>query len=192
MADGETDLTNFVAMSDSDIQALYTEHRKPFLRWVKQRFGISEADAEDVYQDSVTAYSQRPKQDGDAELDCQPSTFLYAIGRNQTLKLIRSRKSNGNVDFDLADDLFELPEVESLFNMEHARSVVREGLAQLTERQREVLRLYYYEERSMQEIAATMGYNNADVAKKMKYEGLKKLSMLVIRTCAIMSFLNAL
>lgn len=191
MADGETDLTNFVAMSGSDIQALYTEHRKPFLRWVKQRFGISEADAEDVYQESVTAYSQRPKHDGDAELDCQPSTFLYAIGRNQTLKLIRSRKTTGNVDVDLADDLFELPEVDSFFNMEHARSVVREGLAQLTERQREVLRLYYYEERSMQEIAAIMGYNNADVAKKMKYEGLKKLSTLVLRTVTALLYLHA-
>lgn len=178
-------------MSGNDIQALYTQHRKPFLRWVKQRFGISEADAEDVYQESVTAYAQRETKNGGSELECQPSTFLYAIGRNQTLKLIRSRKVNESIDIETADGLFELPEVESIFNMEHARSVLREGLAQLSERQREVLRLYYYEERTMQEIAAIMGYNNADVAKKMKYEGLKKLSTLIMRTCAIFPFFHA-
>lgn len=180
-------------MSGNDIQALDAQHRKPFLRWVKRRFGISEADAQDVYQESVTAFAQRETQNEGGELECQPSTFLYAIGRNQTLKLIRSRKGNENstIELDSAGGLFELPEVESLFDMEHARTVVREGLARLTERQREVLRLYYYEERSMQEIATVMGYNNADVAKKMKYEGLKKLSTLIVRSCAILFFFHA-
>ena len=180
-------------MSGNDIQALDAQHRKPFLRWVKRRFGISEADAQDVYQKSVTAFAQRETQNEDGELECQPSTFLYAIGRNQTLKLIRSRKGseNGSVELGFADGLFELPEVESLFDMEHARTLVREGLAKLTERQREVLRLYYYEERTMQEIATIMGYNNADVAKKMKYEALKKLSMLIVRSCVILFFFHA-
>ena len=178
-------------MSGNDIRSLDAQHRKPFLRWVKRRFGISEADAQDVYQESVTAFAQRETQN--ENLECQPSTFLYAIGRNQTLKMIRSRKEheNGSVVLDSAEGPFELPEVESLFDMEHARIVVREGLAKLTQRQREVLRLYYYEERSMQEIATIMGYNNADVAKKMKYEGLKKLSTLIVRSCAILFFFHA-
>ena len=186
-------------MSGNDIQALDAQHRKPFLRWVKRRFGISEADSQDVYQESVTAFALRGTQNGDfatagrRDLECQPSTFLYAIGRNQTLKLIRSRKGKegGTVGIESADGLFELPEVESLFDMEHARTVVREGLARLTERQREVLRLYYYEERTMLEIGAIMGYNNADVAKKMKYEALKKLSMLIVRSCVILFFFHA-
>ncbi len=180
-------------MSGNDIRSLDAQHRKPFLRWVKRRFGISEADAQDVYQDSVIAFAQREAENDDSELECQPSTFLYAIGRNQTLKLIRSRKDqdSGSADLDTADGLFELPDVESLFDMEHARTVVREGLAKLTERQREVLRLYYYEERSMQEIATIMGYNNADVAKKMKYEGLKKLSTVIMRTVTALLFFHA-
>ncbi|MCC6939933.1 MAG: sigma-70 family RNA polymerase sigma factor [Flavobacteriales bacterium] len=171
-------------MSGNNIQALDAQHRKPFLRWVKRRFGISEADAQDVYQDSVTAFAQREAKNYDSELECQPSTFLYAIGRNQTLKLIRSRKASngGTIDAETSNSLFELPDVESMFDMEHARTVVREGLARLSERQREVLRLYYFEERTMQEIAEIMGYNNANVAKKMKYEGLKKLSTVIMRT----------
>ena len=88
--------------------------------------------------------------------------IVVSLPLSQTLKMIRSRKEheNGSVVLDSAEGPFELPEVESLFDMEHARIVVREGLAKLTQRQREVLRLYYYEERSMQEIATIMGYNN--------------------------------
>ncbi|MBK6369393.1 MAG: sigma-70 family RNA polymerase sigma factor [Flavobacteriales bacterium] len=154
----------------------------------KDRFGISKADAEDIYQESVTALAIRNGKVHGLDIDCEPSTFLYAVGRNQSLKFLRSRKSNltNSLKAINSNALAEQPEVDAMFESEHNRALIREGLARLTERQREVLRLYYFEERSMQEVATIMGYNNADVAKKMKYEGLKKLSMLIVRSCVIL------
>jgi hypothetical protein len=39
--------------------------------------------------------------------------------------------------------------------------------------------MYYIEEKDMKTIAAELGYKNADVAKKRKYEVFRKLAGLV-------------
>jgi RNA polymerase sigma factor (sigma-70 family) len=53
------------------------------------------------------------------------------------------------------------------------------AMEKLEGRCRELLLLYYYEERSMEEIASTLGFANADTAKSKKYQCKKALERLL-------------
>ena len=72
---------------------------------------------------------------------------------------------------------------ENPFKMTHERDhnkkIVEEYLNKLPPKEQEILRLYYIDELDMKTIAKKMGYKNADVAKKKKYEVFKKLAVLV-------------
>jgi RNA polymerase sigma factor (sigma-70 family) len=57
---------------------------------------------------------------------------------------------------------------------------VKKVLAELPEHERKILELFYYEKKSMEEIAGIMGYANANSMKKKKSLILKKLGEKVI------------
>ena len=61
----------------------------------------------------------------------------------------------------------------------HNKEMVRQHLSLLDEKSRRILELYYLEGKDMKTIAEEIGYKNADVAKKKKYEVMKKLASLV-------------
>lgn len=169
-------------MTGEAISALYLSNRRPFVKWAYKQFGLSEADALDVYQEAIMAFVRQQPLAGVA-LQCKPSTFLFAIGRNLALKQLRDRMRHGNNDhaaFRPKEPMND-PQVFLDAEREHARQVIEAGMAALSDRQREVLRLYYFDGKNMAEIAELMGYNNPNVAKKMKYEGFRKLSALVAK-----------
>ena len=56
----------------------------------------------------------------------------------------------------------------------HNKEMVRQHLSLLDEKSRRILELYYLEGKDMKTIAEEIGYKNADVAKKKKYEVMKK------------------
>lgn len=182
VAVGAGEFPNFKPVTEQAISSTYLSNRGPFVKWARKKFGLREVDALDVYQEAIMAFVRHQGHQGNA-LHCEPSTFLFAIGRNLALKHIRNRGRQSDVDLGDADLAGQLNDPEVLLDAErdHACQVIQDGLAALSDRQREVLRLYYFEEKSMAEIAVIMGYNNADVAKKMKYEGFRKLSSLVAK-----------
>ncbi len=168
-------------MSDHEIEHLYLQHRSGFASWCARNFRLSGQDALDLYQDAVVVFVRNVR---DGRLDpaaCAPATYLFAIGRNLALKRIRDSKRTMAPE-ELAETLLSVPsELDGAMEEEHGHYVIRTGMAGLSDRERELLRLYYFEERSMAEIATLMGYKNADVAKKMKHVSFLKLAELIGR-----------
>lgn len=166
-------------MSDREIEQLYLAHRDGFTAWVGRRFKIAKLDALDLYQEAVVVFVRNVR---NGKLDpnaCAPATYLYAIGRNLALKRLRDGKETITHDELDAEPPNGPTSLDGLIRDEHDQHLVRHGMARLTEREQEILRLYYFEERSMADIAAIMGYKNADVAKKMKHMSLRKLAELI-------------
>lgn len=168
-------------MGDQEIERVYLNHRAAFKAWARKNFGLDENDALDVYQEATMAFVRNVRS---GKLDPslgEPSTYLFAIGRNLALKHLRQRKHVVG-DPTLRIEPTTPAEPEELAQQEHALHLVNTGMAQLTEKEQQVLRLYYFEERSMAEIACIMGYSGAEVAKKTKYIGFRKLAALLGRT----------
>jgi len=170
-------------MTDAEIEALYLRHRRPFIAWAAKQFGLAQEDALDVYQEAIIAFVRNVRAGRYDPAASEPSTYLFAIGRNQALNALRRRKGRDarNVsDLRIAHS----PESEQRHDEEHNAHLIAGGMAALSEKEREILRLYYSEERSMTEIAEAMGYHNADVAKKMKYVAFRKIAALITKTVA--------
>ena len=110
--------------------------------------------AEDAAQESlVRVWRALPKYDQRASL----STWIYTITRNRCLTAIERRReldslSDPAVEHEAAVAQPVRPEAET----DHL-AVLRELVEALPERSRRVLTLFYYEERSVAEVAAMLG-----------------------------------
>ena len=110
--------------------------------------------AEDAAQESlVRVWRALPKYDQRASL----STWIYTITRNRCLTAIERRReldslSDPAVEREAAVAQPVRPEAET----DHL-AVLRELVEALPERSRRVLTLFYYEERSVAEVAAMLG-----------------------------------
>ena len=167
-------------MTDKEIERVYLQHRTLFLSWSVKRFGLSKDEALDVYQEAIVAFTRNVRGDKFNPTSSVPSTYLFAIGRNLALNTIRSRRSDHWEDVPRLH-IAHPPESDRLFEEQHKVHLIDNGMKALTEKEREILRLYYMEDRSMTEIALVMGYNNALVAKKMKCVAFRKLATHILK-----------
>jgi RNA polymerase sigma-70 factor, ECF subfamily len=110
--------------------------------------------AEDAAQESlVRIWKALDRYDGRAAL----STWIYAITRNRCLTAIeRERSSESLTDSELADSIEQLPASEPE-PADDRTELLRELIELLPERLRQVLVLYYFEERSTGEVATMLG-----------------------------------
>jgi predicted DNA-binding protein YlxM (UPF0122 family) len=71
---------------------------------------------------------------------------------------------------------------------EFIKDTVKKYLNEQCEDCKKVLELYYFKDLDMKTIAEEMGYKNADVAKKKKYECFKKLAEMVRKNLTVLVF----
>ena len=101
--------------------------------------------AEEVTQDVfVKLWKALPTYDGRA----QPSTWLYAIARNTCLSALRSESYRRSVPLD------QVPEPEVMDVIPDA--TLRGLLERLPDDQRRAIMLFYWEDRSVDEVAALL------------------------------------
>ncbi|OGU32809.1 MAG: hypothetical protein A2X67_11770 [Ignavibacteria bacterium GWA2_55_11] len=156
---------------------LYRENRRPVVSYVTKNSGTLD-DAEDVLQEAVVVLWERIRENT-FELQSQLSTFVYATSRNIWLRrLAQARKEqSGDIDPDsIAADNAD-PEEE----VDGRTSAIRAALNKLGEPCRTLLMLFYWERLSMEEIAANMGFANADTAKAKKYQCKEQLRRLAAK-----------
>jgi RNA polymerase sigma factor (sigma-70 family) len=104
---------------------------------------------------------------------------VYAVARNIWMRRLsrrnRERPLTGAVEERTADtgDI-----LEQLIDDEQAE-MIRRAMERLGEPCRTILLLFYWEEKSMDDIAAAVGLANAETAKARKYQCKKALEQLV-------------
>lgn len=160
-------------MTDSELRAALETYHSESYGWALSCCARSSVDAEAVLQ---TVYLKALT--GKARYDSKASfkTWLFAVirrtaadeRRRQTLRHLWLNRHQASP----AQPAIERPD-EVLYRAELAR-LVREALAQLPRRQREVLQLVFYHEMSLSEAAQVMGVSLGSA--RTHYErGKKKL-----------------
>jgi RNA polymerase sigma-70 factor (ECF subfamily) len=143
------------------------------------------AEAEDTAQESlIRIWKALPRFDGRAAL----STWIYAITRNRCLTAIERRRDLNSLS-DTAVEL-EADAATAVLDQdpEDPLALLRELAEALPERYRRVLILFYYEERSVAEVAALLGIPEGTVKtnlhrarallrEQLEHHGLNDLSM---------------
>ena len=115
---------------------------------------------------------------GTFELNCQIKTYLYSVCRRLWLKRLQqlNRYSAPVDNLDALIPVEEEIEEHEQRNMEF--DMMNKAIGSLGEPCKSLLEAYYLEKRSMQDIATSFGYTNADNAKNQKYKCLVRLKKI--------------
>jgi len=164
---------------ESPLEQLFHQNRRPVASLVIKNHGTQD-DAEDVLQEALVVLWERIRS-GTFVHQAKLSTFIYATARNIWLR----RLSRQRREFPATDDIVDTISDDSnpLDELEENEQIVavRRAMEQLGNPCRDLLLLYYWEERSMEEIAVKLGFANADTAKSKKYQCKKSLESIVKR-----------
>lgn len=156
-------------------ESIYRQHHKIIIGWIVQNGGYA-VDAEDIFQEAMVILYEKAQDDG-FRLSCKIGTYLFAICKHLWYKKLKKNQRtllSGDEHYEKAyeDDIVAHEERELHYDQ------LDQALEKIGEPCRSLLKAYYQQDRSMQEIASDFGYTNADNAKTQKYKCLNRLRKL--------------
>jgi RNA polymerase sigma factor (sigma-70 family) len=157
---------------------VYKQHAKVISRWIVQNGGL-ESDAADVFQEAMVILYEKAQNDS-FRLTCKIGTYLFAVCKYLWYKkLEKAHKAPGflpdNAGSDEGKDWAYEDDVKAHKEREAHYEQLSVALDQLGEPCRSLIKAFYHQDKSMQEIAAEFGYTNPDNAKTQKYKCLNRL-----------------
>ncbi len=163
------------------IVLLYKEYRDEFIQFAIKNYGLSREELKDVFQDTIIAFYENIASGKLEYLTSDVKTYIFAIGKRQASNHKRNLFKIGNLstDDDIKAILTDI--AEEMEQPNELEDVVKKVLSELPDQERKILELFYYEKKSMEEIASIMGYANANSMKKKKSLILKKVGEQVIK-----------
>lgn len=176
----DTRILDLIRKGDEEaLVMLYSSNRRPIVNFVLRNSGTAD-DAEDLLQESLVVLWERVRS-GRFEYNAKLGTFIYATARNIWMQSLRrkGREMPGEIDPDGQADPALSP-LEALIETEQSVRI-SDALGRIGEQCRKLLLLFYWEELPMNEIAAQLGFANADTAKAKKYQCKKALEEVLKR-----------
>ena len=159
--------------SDTALKEVYQTHRNDITHLLMRRYQLSIAESKDLFQSAIIVLYENVVSGKVQRQNTSAGGYLRGIALNMASKYHRDHLSKWRlIDWalmgDLGDQETETLDEEELGHLERA-------LLRLGERCREILVAFYYERRSMQEIAVQQSYANVNKVKSKKYQCLQKL-----------------
>jgi len=163
---------------EQTLRQVYRQHYQTIVNMVLANAG-SLQEAKDIYQETVLIFFEKVR-DESFELNCSIKTFIYSVSRRLWLKQLqlKSRLPQGIMD---TDEHIDIPLQEALDREDQYRTLAA-SLEAIGEPCRSLLKEFYMNNHSMEEISEKFGYTNADNAKTQKYKCLKRLKKLFFDT----------
>ena len=147
-----------------------------------RRMGLGLEDAEDVFQDAAMAFYEQLREQR-LLIKGNPEGYLHGICRHLALKRIDELSQRHDyIDEDKLDRLLELTadeEVETLATEEEAidgyTCVLSRVLSEMTQRDRTLIKGFYIEGKSMQQLAEELQLATVEVARTTKCRILSRM-----------------
>jgi len=136
--------------------------------------GGNASDAEDLFQDGLIAFYEKVV-DKDFELTSSIKNYVYGICRNMWFKRFKKGKKEISVEdvaiFSQVEAEDETGSLERLLELEGHLLALSIGCQR-------ILKLYYFDKKSMNDIASLLDLASGGVAKNKKARCLQKLKAL--------------
>jgi len=163
--------------NEKTIHKIYVENKNGFSLFAS-KYDLSSDDLLDVYQDSIIALCENAKKGTIDNLESSITTYLFSIGKYMIYKKLKIKNKQISIEFD-----YQLPQMmEEEFeenDKENEIQLLQEYFKKLGDQCQKVLRLFYYEEKKLDEIQTELNYTNKDVLKSQKSRCLKQLKELI-------------
>jgi RNA polymerase sigma-70 factor, ECF subfamily len=156
------------SIADGDgraFETLYMRHRSHVCRFLIRFIG-NESVAEEMVNEvflEVWRHAHR------FEAKSRVTTWLRAIARYQALSVLR-RRSGAEIDEDAAAAVADpADDPETTLDWRSRSAILKKCLTQLPAAQREVIDLFYYHDKSVEEVAGFVGVAASTVKTRMFY-----------------------
>ena len=160
---------------DEGLIEIYKLYRSEFFSWSHRQFKLDEAASADLFQDSIIILRRNIVKGKLTSLTGSLKTYLFAIGKHQALSLLRREGktvlNNDLVTLRLSEDFI----TDAPLKNQEKKNYINHMLKGLGEPCYSILRMYYYDNFSMESIASHLNYKNEKVAKSQKLRCIKTL-----------------
>jgi RNA polymerase sigma factor (sigma-70 family) len=175
----EREILQRIKANDRNILGeIFIKYEKLIFSYIKNHGG-SNSDAEDILQEAIIVLWQKVNS-GNFELSAKLSTFLLAVAKNKWMAEMRKRKKYSGQEIPENKPVNNPSSLEVLLSDEK-KDQIQKALNKIHPLCRKLLLLFYFEEKSMIEIAKTLNLANTDVAKSKKYQCKKSLEEVLIQ-----------
>lgn len=170
------------SLKDNDLKVLdevYLKYKDDFILFART-FSIPKNDIEDIYQETIISLYENIQNNKLSKLTSSLKTYLFAIGKFKILKQLNKPTfpySQDNVI--LVSEEMQVFEAEV---NEERQKTLKKSWAQLGDKCQQILELYYYKGKTLDEIQKDLNYSSKDVLKSQKSRCLKQLKELVNKT----------
>lgn len=160
-------INDIIAKNELAIKQLYDMYRNMFIGFFIKEYSIHEIDAAEIYQESFFAMYQNVVNNKITTINTSLKAYLFKIGKYKIYNRFRDAKPMTELHSSIADNYFE--------EEDPIQEVVCDVVITMENPCSQLLSLFYWERKSMQEIARIMNYKNEQVAKNRKSGCMKKL-----------------
>lgn len=160
------------------IERIYTRFKAEFLVYAS-RFSINDEDAVDIYQDSVVTLYENILSGKLTSLTSSVKTYLFAIGKYKIYNSLKVKATTA--DFGDYELLLEEESDEEFLLREKNIENLQQAYRQLGTKCQEVVKLFYYENLSIEEIKDRLDYRSKDVVKSQKSRCIKQIKEILLK-----------
>ena len=161
------------------LEEIYRSYRVSFIKWITYSHKCTKEQAVDIFQYAILSFYENVLEDTVEEInDAGIKTYLYSIGKNKLLSDSR-RDSRLSFNEELEDNLL-LEEIDDQTqDREGKLEKVRSIIETLQTPCADILKLFYFNNLSNDEIAEVLGYKNGNTVKNLKYKCIKRIKRLL-------------
>lgn len=134
----------------------------------------------DVYQESMIVLYENIISGKLTKLQSSIKTYLFAIGKYKLIQHLRLKEKNPFIHFDDISLLYEFDSCEEKEEEGDNISLIQNGYRQLGEKCQQILRMFYYEGKKLDEIQQQLDYDSKDTVKSQKSRCLRQLKNIII------------
>ena len=161
------------------LEEIYRKYRVSFLKWITYSHKCSTEQAIDIFQYAILSFYENVLEDVIEDMnDAGIKTYLYSIGKN---KLLADSRKDSKLSFneELEENLLFDELDESQQDRENQISKVKEIIETLQNPCADILRLFYFNNLSIDEIAEVLDYKNGNTVKNLKYKCIQRIKRLL-------------
>ena len=163
--------------NEKPIRQLYQEF--PKIKSLVIQSGGTKELAQEIFNDSLVLLIEKIQQPN-FELTAKMTTYLYGINRFLMKNELRKQKKF-NYELEWNDTLI-LNQEDLAYDFEKEKQLTRleKILDTISDKCKQIFRLFYYQKENMATIAQKLGFGSVNSAKTQKYKCIEKASKIAL------------
>ena len=163
-------------LDNNALRDVYVQQKHHFMAFFS-RYNVAIDDILDIYQDSIVAFCENARKGKLDDIKSAISTYIIAIGKYKVYAFLK--KENKEISLDLHTEILDSLIVDEINQDDERITILQRAFKGLGEKCKQILTMFYYEGKKLNDIQESMQYENKDVLKSQKSRCLKRLKELI-------------